>query len=89
MFDPLIVQGYHALCVAILANCMPELAFAKLNNPKQKYNPREYREIDRNIWAEMRAKGIAYKEIAELYCITVGAVSNHLKQKEVKTCGGQ
>lgn len=81
MLDDLIIQGYHALTIAILTQCMPELAFLKLENPSRKYKPNECAEVDLDIWSQMRKEGISYPKIAALYCTTPGCVYNRLKRK--------
>lgn len=82
MIDPLVTQGYHALTIAILTHCMPELAFAKLENPNRKYKPDDNLEIDLAIWSQMRKDGFSFPKIADLYCTTPGCVYNRLKRKE-------
>lgn len=80
--NDLITQGYCALTIAIITECMPELAFAKLEDPDRKYKPNDCLEVDLTIWTRMRKRGISYPKIADLFCTTSGYVYNRLKRKE-------
>ena len=82
MLDPLITQGYHALTIAIMTHCMPELAFLKLENPGRKYKSDECLDVDLAIWTQMRKDGVSFPKIADLFCTTPGCVYNRLKRKE-------
>lgn len=59
-------DGYAALMVAILRNCTPEMAWMYLEGKTPKYN-RKWLQADINQMDELRAEGITWREIGEMF----------------------
>jgi hypothetical protein len=71
--------NYYALIVAILANCIPETAFEKLqsNTPRSVKNQITTDDLDDMV--TLHQEGLSYKEIGEIYCMEKSLLHKRLK----------
>lgn len=66
-------EGYMALLVAILKNCTPEMAWMYLEGKTPKYN-RKWLQADIDQMDELRAEGITWREIGEMFNTSATAI---------------
>ena len=82
---------YMALAVSILANCLPEQAFEKLDPQHARIGsnggrPSTLTDMDTEDMIRMRQQGLAYKEIGEIYGINASA-AHHRIDRYIKKSG--
>lgn len=71
--------NYYALVVSILKNCIPETAFEKVQSNQPSNVRNQMTDADYADMAKLRAEGLFYKELGEIYCMDKGAVYRKLK----------
>ncbi len=78
------MSNYYALTIAIITNCLPEYAFARLNGKYiNKIRLLDLSETDLNVIQSMRYDDkLSYREIGELYGVGAGAVYNIIRRIE-------
>jgi len=84
MYDT--TECFMALCVAILKSVPPERAFDLLHNPlnAKRYNDCITQE-DLEDMVKLRAEGVQYSEIGEMYGISKDAAFRRIKRFKGKT----
>lgn len=63
-------ENWYALVISILGNCIPEIAFKKIESDhpdkvKMRYTREDLKDINK-----IKSSGVTYKELAEMYCTT-------------------
>jgi len=79
-----ITLNYYALCVSILCNCLPEVAFEKLqsNRPsKVKSSFKVLSDTDVDDMVKMHQEGLTYKQIGEIYGIDHTYVRKRIRKR--------
>lgn len=62
--------NWYALAVSILGNCIPEMAFLKLEMDRPDRAKMRYSKNDIEDMHKIKSSGLTYKELAEIYCST-------------------
>lgn len=75
-------ENYMALAVAILADCPPETAWKWLDKGKCQngtHHPDVSKDDDRSM-VKLKAEGLTYKEIGQMFGLTKDAVYNRIRR---------
>lgn len=72
--------NYYALAVAILANCIPETAFERLQSDKPSKVKNQVTHDDYDDMVKMREDGVKFSEIGEIYCMDPSSIHRKLKE---------
>ena len=74
--------NYHALAVAILAECSVETAFEKLlsdhpDKVKSYYTPEDVEDM-----RKLKAEGVSWPELGEIYCVPWTTVYGRIRSRK-------
>lgn len=72
--------NWYALAVSILANCIPEMAFRKLESSHPNKLIMKYTKEDIEDMYKLK-KTMTYKELAEIYCSTPEGIYHVMKRR--------
>ena len=76
--------NYHALVASILSECLPEMAFEKLQSDEPEKVQNQLTEEDWDDMARLRLQGVYYKELSEIYCLDKATIYRKLKRLGLK-----
>ena len=81
--------NYYALAVSILSECLPEMAFEKLQSDKPGNVKNQLTSEDWDDMAKLREQGVYYKDLEAIYGLNMGHICRNLKSlKAKKEIGG-
>lgn len=76
--------NYYALVVSILGECIPEMAFEKLQSDEPGNVKNQLTDDDWDDMAKLRLQGVFYKELEEIYCLNKTTIYRKLKRLSLK-----
>lgn len=76
--------NYHALVVSILGECLPEMAFEKLQSDAPSKVTNQLTDDDWDDMARLRLQGVYYKDLEEIYGLDKATIHRKLKRLSLK-----
>lgn len=72
--------NYYALVVSILTTCIPETAFERLQSEHPSNVSNQITDADYADMVKLRAEGVFYRDLSEIYCMDKGTIHRNLKR---------
>ncbi|WP_422447851.1 hypothetical protein [Thermoanaerobacterium sp. DL9XJH110] len=77
-------ENWYALIIAILGNCIPEVAFKKLESNHPDRVKMQYTKADLEDIYKIKKSGVTYTELADIYCTTPYSLYHILNRAKKK-----
>ena len=79
-YSEAVKTNYYALVISILCTCIPETAFEKLQSEKPGSVRNQISDADYADMVKLRAEGLFYRELGEIYCMDPSIIHRYLKR---------
>lgn len=78
-------ENYCALALSIIDGCLPETAWARLNNPHPETVKAVILPEDINLMKRYRKHGLTYKQIGDIYGLSMDIVYSRIRRNGART----